>query len=109
MESACYVVREEARAAGVEVVKHERNQGKGAAIKTGLRELTSRAGVDWVLILDGDGQHLPEEIPHFFEEANRNGAEMVVGLGTVWSPLANWKITGLAEFPGKGCLRMYGA
>ena len=70
---------DEARAAGVEVIKHERNQGKGAAIKTGLRELTSRAGVEWVLILDGDGQHLPEEIPHFFEEANRTGAEMIVG------------------------------
>jgi glycosyltransferase involved in cell wall biosynthesis len=70
---------EQARAAGVDVVKHDRNQGKGAAIKTGLRELTSRTGVEWVLILDGDGQHLPEEIPHFFEEANRTGAEMVVG------------------------------
>ena len=70
---------EEARAAGVEVVKHEKNQGKGAAIKTGLRELTKRAAVEWVLILDGDGQHLPEEIPNFFEEANRTGAEMVVG------------------------------
>src|SRR4029453_10690473 len=70
---------EEARAAGGGGVKHARHQGKGAAIKTGLRELTSRAGVDWVLILDGDGQHLPEEIPHFFEEANRDGAEMVVG------------------------------
>jgi glycosyltransferase involved in cell wall biosynthesis len=70
---------DEARAAGVEVVKHERNQGKGAAIKTGLRELTSRQGIDWILILDGDGQHLPEEIPHFLAEANRTGAELIVG------------------------------
>jgi len=70
---------EEARAAGVSVVKHQKNQGKGAAIKTGLRELTTRSGVEWVLILDGDGQHLPEEIPHFFDEANRTGADMVVG------------------------------
>jgi glycosyltransferase involved in cell wall biosynthesis len=70
---------EEARAGGVEVVKHECNQGKGAAIKTGLRELTSRGGVEWVLILDGDGQHLPEEIPAFLDEANRSGAEMIVG------------------------------
>lgn len=31
----------EARAAGVEVLRHEVNQGKGAAIKTGLRELIS--------------------------------------------------------------------
>jgi glycosyltransferase involved in cell wall biosynthesis len=70
---------EVARAAGVEVIKHERNQGKGAAIKTGLRELTARAGVEWVLILDGDGQHLPEEIPRFLAAARETDAEMVVG------------------------------
>jgi len=68
---------DEARAAGVEVIRHEKNQGKGAAIKTGLRELTSRNGVEWVLILDGDGQHLPEEIPHFLNAAG--DAAMIVG------------------------------
>jgi len=69
---------EEARKAGAEVIRHERNQGKGAAIKTGLRELMAR-GFGYVLILDGDGQHLPEEIPAFLEEANRSGAPFVVG------------------------------
>ncbi len=70
---------DEARAAGVEVITHERNAGKGAAIKTGLRALTSRADIAWVLILDGDGQHLPEEIPHFLAAANETGGEMIVG------------------------------
>ena len=69
----------EARAAGVEVIRHTVNQGKGAAIKTGLRALADRAGVEYVLILDGDGQHLPEEIPRFLEAANRTGAQMLVG------------------------------
>ena len=64
---------EEARKAGSEVIRHDRNQGKGAAIKTGLRELTAR-GFLYVLVLDGDGQHLPEEIPAFIAEANRCGA-----------------------------------
>jgi glycosyltransferase involved in cell wall biosynthesis len=68
-----------AREAGAEVIKHEQNQGKGAAIKTGLRELTSRTHINWVLILDGDGQHLPEEIPAFLEEGTRTGAELIVG------------------------------
>lgn len=70
---------DEAREAGVEVIRHEKNQGKGAAIKTGLRALTSRDGVEWVLILDGDGQHLPEEIPHFLAAANGNDVSMIVG------------------------------
>jgi len=69
---------EEARKAGAEVIRHETNQGKGAAIKTGFRELMARGFPD-VLILDGDGQHLPEEIPGFIEEANRSGASLVVG------------------------------
>ncbi|RYD69241.1 MAG: glycosyltransferase family 2 protein, partial [Verrucomicrobiaceae bacterium] len=69
----------EALAAGVEVVRHEINQGKGAAIKTGLKQLISRPEVEYVLLLDGDGQHLPEEIPEFLAEANRSGAAAVVG------------------------------
>ena len=64
--------------AGAEVLSHEVNRGKGAAIKTGLRALTER-GFKYILILDGDGQHLPEEIPRFIEEANRTPSHMIVG------------------------------
>ena len=70
---------DEARAAGVEVVRHEKNAGKGAAIKTGLRALLSRDGIEFILILDGDGQHLPEEIPAFLAAANSARAPMIVG------------------------------
>lgn len=68
----------EAGKAGAEVIRHEQNKGKGAAIKTGLRVLTAR-GFQYVLVLDGDGQHLPEEIPAFLDAANRTGASLVVG------------------------------
>ena len=68
-----------AREAGAEVVVHEVNQGKGMAIQTGLRALVER-GVDFVLILDADGQHLPEEIPRFLEAARqRPGQRMFIG------------------------------
>ena len=70
---------QEARAAGVEVIRHPVNQGKGAAIKTGLRELSGRAGIEYALILDGDGQHLPEEIPNFLAAANATRAPLLVG------------------------------
>ena len=70
---------EEAKAAGVEVIRHEKNAGKGAAIKTGMRALLDAPGVEFILILDGDGQHLPAEIPNFLAEANATGAPMVVG------------------------------
>jgi len=58
----------EAAEAGAEVIRHPRNQGKGAAIKTGFRTLLAR-GFEYVIILDGDGQHLPEEIGRFLETA----------------------------------------
>lgn len=69
----------QARASGVEVVRHPLNQGKGAAIKTGLRDLAARPNIEYILILDGDGQHSPEEIPRFLEAANRSHAQMLVG------------------------------
>jgi len=68
-----------ARAAGVEVIKHTVNQGKGAAIKTGLKALSERPGIEYALVLDGDGQHAPEEIPRFLAAANETQAHMLVG------------------------------
>src|SRR4051812_32596792 len=68
-----------ARSSGAEVIRHSINHGKGAAIKTGLRELSTRQGVEYILVLDGDGQHLPEEIPRFLDTANRSAAQMLVG------------------------------
>ena len=68
-----------AKAAGVEVIKHSVNQGKGAAIKTGLKALSERPGIVYTLVLDGDGQHAPEEIPRFLAAANETQAQMLVG------------------------------
>ncbi len=68
-----------ARGTGVEVITHERNRGKGAAIQTGLRALLVDRDFDYAIILDGDGQHLPEEIPRFLEAAGREGNKLLVG------------------------------
>ena len=46
-----------ARAAGATVVRHPYNKGNGAAVKSGIR---SAAG-EYVLIVDGDGQHRPDD------------------------------------------------
>lgn len=50
----------EAEAAGAEHVRHPRNQGKGAALLTGLRWARDR-DLDVVVSVDADGQHPPEE------------------------------------------------
>jgi glycosyltransferase involved in cell wall biosynthesis len=67
-----------ARTAGAEVVRHERNLGKGAALKTGL-SLALKRGIEWVLTLDGDGQHAPDDLPAFVACAEETGARLVVG------------------------------
>lgn len=46
-----------ALAAGAQVVRHPYPKGNGAAVKTGIRHATG----DFVLIIDADGQHAPEE------------------------------------------------
>ncbi len=66
-----------ARNAGAEVLIHERNGGKGESIKSGLRHWLDR-GFQYVVILDGDGQHLPEEINRFTDAA-ANGAQLLIG------------------------------
>jgi glycosyltransferase involved in cell wall biosynthesis len=69
---------ERARAAGADVVVHEANRGKGRAVRTGLARVF---GGDFthVLLLDGDMQHLPEEAPALLAEAERSGADVVLG------------------------------
>jgi glycosyltransferase involved in cell wall biosynthesis len=46
-----------AGAAGAIVVRHPYNKGNGAAVKSGIRRATG----EYVLIVDGDGQHRPED------------------------------------------------
>src|SRR5205809_857096 len=47
----------EAAAAGARVIRHPYNKGNGAAVKTGIRQATG----DYLLIIDGDGQHQPAD------------------------------------------------
>jgi len=57
-----------AHEAGAEVLIHDQNRGKGEAIKTGLGHWSARE-VTWAILLDSDGQHLPEEIDRFIAAA----------------------------------------
>ena len=68
----------EARKAGAEVIVHEQNRGKGESIKSGFRYWLEH-GSTYVVILDGDGQHLPEEIERFIATASSTGAKLLVG------------------------------
>lgn len=55
------------------VVRHERNKGKGAAIRTGLAHATANA----LLIQDVDREYSPEDYGRLLEPLVRDGAEVV--------------------------------
>ncbi|HEY2615693.1 MAG TPA: glycosyltransferase family 2 protein [Chthoniobacterales bacterium] len=77
-DGSCDATAQMARNAGAELVVHPRNRGKGEAIKTGLRHWLER-DFSYFIVLDGDGQHLPEEIERFLTAASTTGAELLVG------------------------------
>ncbi|HVO28103.1 MAG TPA: glycosyltransferase family 2 protein [Candidatus Margulisiibacteriota bacterium] len=68
----------EAVAAGAQVVEHDRPRGKGAALLTGMRTLAAQ-GVRRVLTMDGDGQHLANEIPVLLDAADAMPGRLVIG------------------------------
>jgi glycosyltransferase involved in cell wall biosynthesis len=67
-----------AREGGADVVVHPVNRGKGETIKTGLRYFLER-DIEHVVLLDADGQHLPEEIGRFLEVAKVTDAALLMG------------------------------
>jgi dolichol-phosphate mannosyltransferase len=75
---------DEAREAGAErVVRHPVNRGVGAAIRTGL--VTAREmGLEIVVILSGDDQHEPVELPRVLAPLAAGEADLVQG--SRWLP-----------------------
>ncbi len=67
----------EAASAGAEVLRNDVNQGKGASLIRGFSH-AKRGGFDGFIVMDGDGQHLPEDIPGLLSAAERGG-NLVVG------------------------------
>lgn len=63
-----------AGAAGARVLRLEKNVGKGAAIRRGLSEARGEV----IVLIDGDGQDDPTEIPALLAPL-RDGADLVVG------------------------------
>jgi dolichol-phosphate mannosyltransferase len=69
---------EEARAEGAEVISHERNQGVGAAIRTGILHAAT-LGTDLCGIMAGDDQDDPQELSRLAQPIVDEGYEFVQG------------------------------
>lgn len=74
----------------IQVCQHSRNQGKGAAVRTGI----NKAKGDVFLIQDADLELDPEDIPRMLDTMNRLNVEFVNGsryLPGVDRPLSSYK------------------
>jgi glycosyltransferase involved in cell wall biosynthesis len=67
-----------ARNNGATVLRNDINQGKGASLIMGFNYALSN-GYDAVITMDGDGQHLPEDIPFFMRLAKYSESGILIG------------------------------
>jgi len=64
--------------AGAAIIRHKTNQGKGAALQTGIRN-AAEVGASWVVTMDGDLQHDPSCLSDFIKTAKRGEADVIIG------------------------------
>jgi len=87
-----------AEAAGARVIRHPYNKGNGASVKSGIREATG----EYVLIIDADGQHPPEDAARLVSRLGEY--DLVVGArahstqATLARRLGNHLLNGLATY-----------
>lgn len=67
-----------AKNAGAHVIQHEKNLGKGSALKS-LFSYVKNELVDVIVTIDGDGQFLPEEIPKLITSIIEQKSDIVIG------------------------------
>jgi len=73
-DSTCKI----ARGIGAMTARHRKNLGYGAAIRSCFK-IAKEMDADTLVILDGDGQHDPNEIPKVLEPIEKGEADIVIG------------------------------
>lgn len=53
-------------------LKHSENRGKGAALNTGFKYLLKNKDARWIITMDADGQHSPEDLMNFLHSVQSN-------------------------------------
>jgi glycosyltransferase involved in cell wall biosynthesis len=67
-----------AKSAGAYILSHKKNYGKSTALKNGFKYALKK-NFDYVITIDGDGQHNPDEIPFLLTNIQNNGDDIVLG------------------------------
>jgi glycosyltransferase involved in cell wall biosynthesis len=83
------VLKELDGSGSIRIILHERNQGKGAAVMTGVRQ----AGGDVIIIQDADLEYDPRDYPALLRPIEEGLADVVYGsrfLGAARRPVMFW-------------------
>lgn len=67
-----------AQNSGARVIRNEKNLGKGASLIRGFKYALEN-NFEEVITMDGDGQHLPEDIPFFLRLAKFSDGDIFIG------------------------------
>lgn len=62
----------------ITVIRHEVNQGYGAALRSGL-QASVETGHDWIIFCDSDRQFDPVHAKRLFDQIHASGADAVIG------------------------------
>jgi len=65
----------------VSIINHQGNLGKGKALQTAIINLASKNKLRWMITLDADGQHAPEDIPKFIDVLKKFPEENKILIG----------------------------
>jgi glycosyltransferase involved in cell wall biosynthesis len=69
-----------AKTLGFVVLTHEANEGKGAALRTGVAYAQKEFRFDILVTIDSDMQHDPTEIPRLLDPILQGSADVVIGV-----------------------------
>jgi glycosyltransferase involved in cell wall biosynthesis len=63
---------------GAYVIHHPQRKGKGASLQEGFNYI-AQSGHQGIILMDGDGQHDPQDLPYFLQAATDESIDLVIG------------------------------
>lgn len=64
---------------GAMVIRHTENLGKGVSVREGVQYVLRKTNYKWMIMMDGDGQHDPGDIPTFMSVTKTEDVDIVIG------------------------------
>lgn len=64
---------------GAIVISNTKNLGKGFSVRKGIKHVIDKTNFDWMIIMDGDGQHRTEDIKAFMSSTRKKEADIIIG------------------------------